>query len=428
MVECSFERTGMINKVHIFFLALLSSTVPLWTQVDRSANHSATAGPTPLSVEELLRKAEQLVRNSGDQEAERLLDQAHESLRLAKESADQHDDRSRIEHLRVTRSLLQQSLQKVEDSGLGLAEKATKEQRRFEELLQRSREALNGCHNDHAEKLFARAQKQSASIQTAIDQSEYRLAMGMTNNATRLLLRVIDLCQGRVLTEREGTLEELELLRQALITAHERFDQVGSGQSAIILQRVERLQQKAEMAINDQDYPLAFRHLELAHALVARLWNQETASERLGIEINRLRNQLLALRQAPHAQTYSPRQLALLRNAERFARDAARLQRAGRPRIALISVLLADRFLNLLRTPANETKVPDQEKSKNEIKSVQEQLNRMEELSRGEENQALIDIAKELLSHAQRFYQDQEYSLVIQFCALSRLIMDKLNP
>jgi hypothetical protein len=378
-------------------------------------------------VEELLRRAEQSVSANGDKESERLLSRARDHVRRAQRMAQQNQYQRGLEYLRIARFLLDQCLSWGESSKGDLREQALVEKERFEQLAQRSESALSGCSNPRAQIMFLQAQKQIPNINQALAQGEYKLAVQWYNNATRLLLRVVDLCQGRELSDREQTLEELEFLSQMIETARERFESRATPKEQIILQRASALYQQAVQCITADQYEVALRRIELARALITRLWNRDAAPQRLESEIERLMTDLDQARQAAGSDAQRPGQRAYWQAAEHHAQLAQRFYLANRPRAALVSLLVAERFLNMSRLAEAQTSSASAEQIKNELEKFADQLQQVSAAITDPEDQELYRSAQSLFERAQQFSQNQQWSLAASYLSMSRLILEKIN-
>lgn len=378
-------------------------------------------------VEELLRRAEQSVSANADKESERLLARAREHVHKAQRMAQQNQYQRGLEYLRIARFLLDQCLSWGEGAKGNLEEQALVEKERFEELLQRSESALSGCTNPRSHVLYQQALKQIPNIKQAMAQGEYKLAVQWYNNATRLLLRVVDLCQGREMTDREQTLEELELFSQMLDTARERFESQATPKEQIILQRANTLYQQAAQYLATDQYDVALRRIELARALLARLWHRDAAPQRLESEIERLLTELEQARQSSGADIQGSRRRTYLQAAEHHAQLAQKFYLAHRPRVALISLLVAERFLNLSRSAETEALPSSAEQLKNEMTKFAEQLQQVSATITDPEDQELYRSAQTLFERAQQFSLNQQWALAASYLSMSRLILEKIN-
>lgn len=378
-------------------------------------------------VEELLRRAEQSVSGTNDKESERLLSRAREHIRMARRMAQQNQYQRGLEYLRIARFLLDQSLNLGQGARGDLRDLALVEKERFGELLQRTESALAGCSNTRAHNLFQQAQKQIPNINQAFAQGDYRLAVQWYGNVTRLLLRVVDLCQGREMSDREQVLEELEFLNHMLGTAADRFIQHATPKEQLVLQRANGLHQQAVQAIAAEQYDLALRRIELARALITRLWYREAAPQRIESEIERVLAELQQQRQAVNNGGTSSYRPALLQAVEHHARMAQRFHAAHRPRAALVSLLVADRLLTIDRGAEAAQTVASTEQIQTDLEKCNQQLQQLSSTISDQEDKELYRSARSLYERALECSQNRQWSLAASYLAVSRLILEKIT-
>lgn len=223
-------------------------------------------------LEELMRRAESEVIGSGNREAERLVQEARRNQQLGERALLNRSIRG-VEHFRLAITLLERALKLVQGStGPSLpGERAERARQYLTELAQRAQEGLEQCRRPLARQVYEQALQQGRLAEEAFHRGEFLRAEKFFNGATRLLLRVIDLCPatGQAL-DAERLRRELQALRDALATAESQITSVSSRPgAAVLLDQARKLSREAEEALNQQRYQQASRFIVNGHNLIA---------------------------------------------------------------------------------------------------------------------------------------------------------------
>jgi hypothetical protein len=232
-------------------------------------------------LEEVLRRAETEVLNSGNREALRLLQEA-------KRNRDQGDQSARvqslnaIEHYQIGIALAERALKLVAgrtssfSSPVDVLDRAKEY---YSSLEAQARESLRDCQNAIAQRLYNQAQKQIQAAQESSRRGEYVLAQQFYNGATRLLLRAIDLCRPQLAQQDAGTLKKnLQALRESIDTAEEELSRRDDPRGRALLDWALRLASEAEAALSAQQPVRAALRLERARFLVERARRNATSA------------------------------------------------------------------------------------------------------------------------------------------------------
>ena len=377
-----------------------------------------TAPLTPEQVVELQKQAEGKLVGSDKKRATGLYVRACEYITRAQAASRNNDQEQEKEYLHYADFILEKIIASaVEPSdNINSAEKIP-----YQDLLQRSLAALRDCRNPRALKLFQQAQQQAENGDEAIARGERQLGMDFYHNGTRLLLRVLNLCQGRESAEPEQIMEELALLGRMVETAAARPRKNLAAEESRFIKRALVLYQQAQAAIQVKDYASAGRHIDLARTLLQRLWEPAPTGRRLEQEMAHLQSAINAARQSLPAEE-SPRRQLLLAEAERYLQTTNRLQQNKRIRMAWISYLVANRFFNLFQTGAAAVR-PSESNLDQDLDQLQERLGRHADT---DDDRELIRLAQSLYDQARSLWQKQD-ALAQPFYQMSRLILDKID-
>jgi len=380
-------------------------------------------------VDELIRRAEQLMPGSGEKQAERLLRQAKENVQTANRAARASNFRKAVEHFRVAKFLAERCLNLVDRPEGNLQERLLTERRRFEELLQRAVQAASTCQNQNAGKLVLQARKQAHGIEQSLNRGDLRLALNLYYNTTRLLLRAIDICEGRESSSREQAIEEIELLNDMIDTARGGDGQAADRRSVIILEKATRLQNQAQEAVERENFELALVKVELARNLISRLWEIPHTSyqERAEQELSRLQAEIEKLRNE-QSSAGSEKAKSLLRAAAMSANDAERYLAHGRIRLALEAILAGNRFIAALQSAHLSGKAVNEQILSDGIARLTDELSQLSSLADlSEENLDIVEAAQQMLNRAQQSMAQGNPELALEYVKLGLDLVEKVK-
>lgn len=300
-------------------------------------------------LQELLRHAEQVVPASVNKEADRLLRMAKNNRQQGNRAAKVGDYRKTMEYYRVATFLAERAIDVAEGPKGNLRDRLSKERERFEELLERARSAALTSKDEKSKRLLRKAERQIGSIKDAINRGDLRLALSLYYSTTRLLLRVIDIAEGRHVSERERVVEEVEALSELITVIKDRFGESADRRIAFLINRAEKLYFQAQKDVESERYMQAWQKIERARGLLERVVRGGRSegiklSDRAERELERLREDInLLLDRSETAQRPIVKQL--LSAAKLSADDAEKWISAGRIRLALEAILAGNRMV-----------------------------------------------------------------------------------
>lgn len=369
-------------------------------------------------VEELLRRAEQLVSGSGNKEAERHLNSARLNLGKALHSGDRGQMQQSGEYLRLARFFLERALSLVETRDPGQNSDLQGDRSRFEELLELTREAVSRCDNPAARRLLLQAQQETEKIGALMLRGENKIVLTHYANGTRLLLRALDLCSGLEGTSREQLREEFTLLEDqiSLLVDHE---EAAGAEAAPLRDKIALIQMQVRHALETGQNGLALRKMELLRLLLRRLENPAPIAGNVQIELQRLRQELEEAERA--VQPQSPRTRTLLRAAQNQAEEAERHVQAGRIRPALAAILAGNRLLTLAGSSPAAGAGVDAGSIRMELERLEERLQAMR-LTEGStpDAQEAVRQASRLCEMARQALQNNQLELAEEYIRLAR--------
>jgi hypothetical protein len=384
--ETQYHRALVINNMReregLFKMAL--GNIALATPLAQRALRLALERQLVLlrnSVDELFRRAEQMVIASGNREAERLLRDAQKQKHEADRAMLAQNYAKAVAAYNLAKSLAERALKLVE--GARPTPEVTpettiaREKERFENIATRAREAVETGKNSAARAVFEQAQKQARAAENAFRKGELVLAQQLYRGAARLLLRAIDLAMTGQKLQDYGR-NELALLRELIQAAEQEAKDKMTPREALLLERARTLADEAEAAIERKQPQEAKWRLELARNLVDKVMRKagsgagtqenlarryEEALQELARDIEEVRAKA---REANHSEALQLVELAA--TAYRAAANAGQQSQAARPlrklRLAFQLIRTAQYFLlraeTLLRepSPANVANAP----------------------------------------------------------------------
>ncbi len=309
------------------------------------------------SVEELLRRAEQMVIASGNRDAERLLREAQKQKLEADRAMAAQNYAKAVASYNLAKSLAERALKLVEGTRpkpeVTPETTITREKERVENIVTRAREAVETGKNPAARAVFEQAQKQARAAEDAFRKGELVLAQQLYRGAARLLLRAIDLAMAGQKLQDYGR-NEVALLQDLIQTAEQEAKESMTPREALLLERARTLAGEAEAAIDRKQAPEAKWRIELARNLVDKVMRkagrsvdaQENLARRYDEALQELARDIEEVRTKAREANH-PEALQLVELAATAYRAAENAGQQGRPARPLRKLRLA---FQLIRT------------------------------------------------------------------------------
>jgi len=387
-------------------------------------------------LDELMRRAESEVIGSGNREAERLVQEARKNQQLGERALLDRSVRG-VEQYRLAIALLERALRLVQGSTVASppGERAERARQYLAELAQRAQEGLQQCRRPMARQVYEQGLKQSRLAEEAFRRGEYLRAEKFFNGATRLFLRVIDLCPAvAAAADGDRLRSELNKLRDALASAEGGIVTASSRPgAAVLLDQARKLSREAEEALDQQRFHQAGRFIESGRNLVAlatRSGNVPATDfvKQCEAEVAQLQDELETVATEIEASSNDEAR-SMLELARRATATAERI--CQRPQHTLRSVAafrlmvrVAEKFLLQAETLLQNTTAaaPNQEALRQRLQELEATLNEVSRNLQGDESgfaRILVDQGTELRRRAQTAYDAGQLHVAGETAALA---------
>lgn len=352
---------GFIRKAY-FYLDLA-----IRTTLANSGNRMAE------QINEMLWKAEQIVADCPNREAQRLFLDAKKNHETALQKLNQGQIERGLEQMRIAYFLAEKVVKLCRQQSPDPVDKVIEEKERFEQLLARARQAVEISNDRRAQNHITQALKQADQAQKAYQKQNYTKSLDHLYKASRILWRAIEISKNTSGKNPERRLQnELERLNASLSELEART--AGNRKAAFLYRRAVKLRDEAQMALNTRRLKIARQKIHLAQAAVGRAHgflgntgpNGSSRLNRVNNELERLQEKLASQKDNTELIN-NPQAHQLLKMAEQntiLARQA--IQEKNRA-IALERILTAHQFL--VRSEELAQHQPEEPFSSAEIRS-----------------------------------------------------------
>jgi len=237
------------------------------------------------------------MQKSMDAKQLELLEKAKNHLEKARTFRQQQRFRKTIEHLRICQFQIErvQRLAALSEPGNYVQVEAD----RYDELKNSTLVLLSDCPDPEAKKLLRQANSIEAKVPAALTEGQDKLALNYYFQASRLLLRAMDLCRGYPASDFENAFEQVELVGEMLSLYENRLGKRGQAEIQALAE-ANQLYEQARFALSNQDYKSA----ELKSAQILELLSSSRESSQPGNRARRIEQELYRLnRQIDQAQS-----------------------------------------------------------------------------------------------------------------------------
>ncbi|NUM63904.1 hypothetical protein HUU39_01320 [candidate division KSB1 bacterium] len=367
---------------------------------------------------------------------ERLVQEARKNQQLGERALLDRSVRG-VEQYRLAIALLERALRLVQGSTVASppGERAERARQYLAELAQRAQEGLQQCRRPMARQVYEQGLKQSRLAEEAFRRGEYLRAEKFFNGATRLFLRVIDLCPAvAAAADGDRLRSELNKLRDALASAEGGIVTASSRPgAAVLLDQARKLSREAEEALDQQRFHQAGRFIESGRNLVAlatRSGNVPATDfvKQCEAEVAQLQDDLETVATEIEASSNDEAR-SMLELARRATATAERI--CQRPQHTLRSVAafrlmvrVAEKFLLQAETLLQNTTAaaPNQEALRQRLQELEATLNEVSRNLQGDESgfaRILVDQGTELRRRAQTAYDAGQLHVAGETAALA---------
>lgn len=302
-------------------------------------------------LNDLMRKADNLVIGTGHKESERILQEAKKNQRAAERAFVAKNFKRAVDHYRASITLTQRAIDQVKQSPLSQLDRIKEEKNRFETLRARAQEVLEKHHNPKAQQILNQALRLFESADEALRNRKFESAKSLFNQSILLLLRAMDIAGGQ--TPSVNTQVQTAVTRlQSLIGESRRVVfRSNNPRAKLLFERALRFEREAELAAKESRNYEALWKVNLAENMIKRAKKiasgrrQRKFSAKLSEEIANTRQDIKSFnsRVDQNIQKDAP---VLIKMAQFAVNRADKAHKAGFNRLALEAVLAAQRFLS----------------------------------------------------------------------------------
>jgi len=301
-------------------------------------------------LNEKIQKAKDIVRKSGIQEANDLLDNGLENKNITEQSFKTGEFQKALGHFRQAEFQIQKSIDIVKNRDKSTEQKAKEEAQRFDQLVAQSKLTISKSTDQAVQKNYRSAMKLSQKAEKARAEGNYRLAIDLYHQATRLLLRTRDLAEGK--TDRFVTraYEEVAALDELIDNIKQRIEPFEDNERIqFFMSHIEQLQEDAHKALEAQDYKLVLLNTQYARDLIERVHKKlrggrNETYELINQELNQLEVDLNDINARLITKENNEQAKILLIYARLAKAKAEELLIEQKYRFARESILVANRF------------------------------------------------------------------------------------
>ncbi len=299
-------------------------------------------------LEELLRRADHEVLGRNLKEAERVLRKAKENRDAAERSIQRKQYRTALEHYQVAVQWAERAVDLVKNSDSN--DEISQAKHRFELLRERAQNAIEKSGSTRAKRIYDQAVKMFRSAEQALNIGNQQAAKRLYNQSILLLLRAIDLTKGDAQAGRHQVGVALNRLKELVDNTKESLRGTKRPRARRLFERGRTYAREARAAADQGKNEQALWKIELAQNMLQRARrvagnrSRPKISARISQEIEKTQEEIAEARSGLNSQ--APQDAKVLLNMSEFALNRAEQAAAsGFDRVALESILAAQRFL-----------------------------------------------------------------------------------
>lgn len=333
-------------------------------------------------LDNLIETAKQVVQNSENPNARKLLSTGIDNKNSARQLFRQNEFQRALKLLSQATFQIQRSIDIVKNSDQATKEGVAEEKVRLEKLLGESENVISASANSTVKKNYRQALKLSGKAEEAEAKQDFQQSIQYYHQATRLLLRAIDLAEVKADRTAVRAHEEVAALDELIENLQSKFDEAGQDDKATIWgTRILQLQRDAHEAIENKNYKLCLMNTQLARDMIQRILNktqtQRTdAGDILHSEFDQLEIDIDEITDRAN-QAGNVEATILLRYGRAAKVKGEQFLQNRNLRLARESLLTANRFVfaadRLVRNEAGES--PAEEEIQRKIKTLEQDAN-----------------------------------------------------
>jgi hypothetical protein len=295
-------------------------------------------------------EATQVVRNSDNRDAIDLLEKGIENKTIAVQAYRDAKFQDAIRYFKKAERQVQMALDSVKNKDKSVEENARDEADQFNKLLARAKPTLANSSNPTIQRNYRSALKLSQEAELAQTGGNYRLAIEFYHKATQLLLRTIDLAEGKADRAASRAYEEIAAMDELIEKIRQRIIPIeDDDQIQFYMTHLDQIQEDAHIALEEKNYKLVLLNTGYARDLIEQVHkklrsDKDFVQELLDQEFNQIEVDLNELNERAKKDGSSIEAEILLTYAALAKNRAGELMNNQRYRFARESLLLARRF------------------------------------------------------------------------------------
>ena len=301
-------------------------------------------------LDQQIEEAKIVVSNSNNQEAIDLLKKGIENKAIAEQAFREKQFQNAIRYFKTAERQVQRSLDIVQNKDKSIEEKARDEQDQFKQLLARAEPLVSKNSNPTIQRNYRSALRLSREAEQEKAVENYRLAIELHRKATQILLRTIDLAEGkadraasRAYEEIAATDELIERIRQKIIPIED------DDHIQFYMNHLDQIQDDAHAALAAKNYQLVLLNTRYARDLIEQLHKKvrsdsDVVHRFIDQALNQLELDLNDLKERAKKDGGNIEAEILLTYATQAKTRAEELLERRRYRFAREVILIANRF------------------------------------------------------------------------------------
>ncbi|MFZ5517358.1 MAG: hypothetical protein ACOY90_12005 [Candidatus Zhuqueibacterota bacterium] len=301
-------------------------------------------------LDSLIETAKLIVPDSQNPKAKNQLKIGIESRDAAHRYYRQNEFQIALKQISQAFFQVQKAIDMVKNSDHATKVKVEEEKAVFERLLKQTEGKISTSTHSTVKNNYRQAIKLTGKAEAAQANHEFQQAIEYYHQATRLLLRALDLAEGNGDRTAVRAHEEVAALDELIENFQNRVrEDQQDDRFAYLGTRILQLQQDAHVALENKNYKLALMNAQLARDLIQRLVNNAQSPrgdadeflqdefDQLGVDIEEIKNRA---NQAGHTEA-----LVLLGYGEVARQRGEQFLQNRNLRLARESILTANRFV-----------------------------------------------------------------------------------
>ena len=216
-----------------------------------------------------IQEAESLVTTNEIQEAKIWLQKGIENKKSAEQSFKEREFQKSLRHFRQAEFQVHQALDLLTSRDKSIKDRLEEESTQFAQLASRAKIIVSTSADQTVQRSYRSAMKLSQKAEQARGDGNFRLAIDFYHRATRLLLRTIDIAEGKTDHSEARAYEEVAALDELLEDVQQKVKPFEDDEHVqFFMSRIVQLQEDAHKALESEDYKLVLLNTEFARDLI----------------------------------------------------------------------------------------------------------------------------------------------------------------